>query len=73
MKKILVASLFMLANIEMTFARTGTVSDDDVVIWLPVILLAIIGAGYIVKAKLKERKKRETETTNSTPMEQPEP
>ena len=66
MEKILIALLFLLANIETTLARTGTVSDDDIIIWLPVMLLAVIWAGYIVKARFKERKNREAEMAINT-------
>lgn len=61
MKKILIALLFLLANIEITFAATGYRTGDNVVIWGPVLLIAIIWSGYVVGAKLKERKKREAE------------
>lgn len=76
MKKIVIALLFLSANIEIAFAKTGTVSDDNVVIWGPLLVLTIIWAGYRVKGKLKERKEREAEkliepntTENSSPAE----
>jgi hypothetical protein len=61
MKKIFFALLFLLANIEITFAATGYRTGDNVVIWGPIILFAVVWAGYKVKAKLKERKNREAE------------
>ena len=60
-KKIMLALLFLSATIQMTFAKTGTVSDDEIIIWLPVLLIAVIWMGYKVRIRLKEKKNREAQ------------
>ena len=62
MKKIMLALLLLSANIEIVFAATGYRTGDDIIIWGPVILIALIWLGFQVKAKLKARKESETKT-----------
>ena len=70
MKKIMLALLFLSANIEMMFAATGYRTGDDVVIWGPVVLIALVWAGFQVKAKLKARKEREAQAIKNVEGEQ---
>ncbi|MES2620614.1 MAG: hypothetical protein V4615_07170 [Bacteroidota bacterium] len=51
-----IALFFMSLAGKNIFARTGTVSDDQIIIIGPVLLIVIIGVGYWVKAKLRSRR-----------------
>ena len=61
MKKILPALLFLSAKVEMVSAATGERSDDYLVVLVPLVLLMIVWAGFMVKAKITAMKKRKEE------------
>lgn len=55
MKNLLTALLFLLAKTEIASASTGERSDDFLVLVVPIVFLSILGLGYIIRKKLKER------------------
>lgn len=55
-KNTFLTALLLFVNSEILFARTGSSSDDFLIVIVPFTMLAIALVVYEVKAKLKSRK-----------------